>query len=57
MLHTPSADGPVSSLVGESSVTAQTAMHTNEAPKHVPHANVKITGDEGCGHVSSELHV
>ena len=41
MLHTPSAAGPVSSLIGESSVTTQTAMHTTEAPKHVPHAYVK----------------
>ena len=41
MLHTPSATGQVSSLIGESSVTAQRAMHTNEAPKHVPGANIK----------------
>ena len=31
MLHTPSATGPVSSLIGESAI-AQTVMHTNEAP-------------------------
>ena len=41
MLHTLSATGLVSSLNGESSATAQTVMHTNEAPKHVPRANVK----------------
>ena len=41
MLYTSSATGQVSSLIGESSVIAQTAMHTNEAPKHVPRANVK----------------
>ena len=36
MLHTHSAAGMVSLLVDESSVTAQTEMHTNKAPKHVP---------------------
>ena len=41
MLHTPSVEGPVSSLVDESSATAQTEMHSNEAPKHTPCANVK----------------
>ena len=40
MLHTSSAAGPVSSLIGESSSTAQTEMHTNEVPKHVPRAIV-----------------
>ena len=42
MPHTPSAVGLVSSLGGESSATAQTEMHTSEAPKHVPHVNIKI---------------
>ena len=41
MLYTTSAAGPVSSLIGESSAIAQTAMHTKKAPKHVPCANVK----------------
>ena len=41
MLHAPSATRPVSSLIGESSATVQTAIYTNEAPKHVPRANVK----------------
>ena len=34
MLHTPSAAETVSSLVGESSATAQTEMYTDEAPRH-----------------------
>ena len=41
MLYTPSATGMVSSLIGESSEIAEIAMHTSEAAKHVPRANVK----------------
>ena len=56
MLRTTSAAGLVSSLIGESA-TAQTEMHTNEAPKHVPHANVKssqrINDKERPTHIGS----
>ena len=56
MLHIPSAAGPVSSRIAESSATTQTEMHTNKAPKHVPRENVKnsqyINNKERSTHLS-----